>query len=71
MTGRKTLREIREQLAAARAGTAPATDSPQGQKLLEELDRLAAELAQAEGGQNLAGREPQSPDEVVRTSRDS
>ena len=42
MTGRKTLREIREQLAAARANaTAPITD-PAG--VLESLDRLADEL---------------------------
>jgi hypothetical protein len=53
MTGRKTLREIREQLAAARAGAAPPAD-PSG--LLESLDRLADDLGRPPAGEDV--REP-------------
>ena len=47
MTGRKTLREVREQLAAARAQTRPATVTAEAQETLEALDRLADELEAA------------------------
>jgi acyl-CoA reductase-like NAD-dependent aldehyde dehydrogenase len=43
MTGRKTLREIRAQLAAARAGKLPTAETG-AQETLEVLDRLADEL---------------------------
>jgi hypothetical protein len=69
MTGRRTLREIREQLAAAQAGSEPTTDTPQGRKVLEALDRLADEIAPAEDGRPSSGGEPVSPDEAFRASR--
>lgn len=49
MTGRKALREVREQLAAARAGALPAADAA-GQEALEALERLADELDPAKKG---------------------
>lgn len=42
MMGRKTLRQIREQLAAARAGVTPPTANPV--EALESLERIADEL---------------------------
>jgi hypothetical protein len=42
MTGRKTLREIREQLTAAKAAVTPSKADPAA--VLETLDRLADEL---------------------------
>ena len=67
MTGRKTLREIREQLAAARAEALPATDAASAQEALKALDRLADELDPAEDGPGEG--ESQSQDEAGRTKR--
>ena len=50
MTGRKTLREVREQLAAARTGGLPTTDTAAAREALEALDRLADELDPAKNG---------------------
>jgi len=67
MTGRKTLREIRDQLAAARAQTQPTTVSAEARETLEALDRLADELEAANGGGGGA-REPSSQDAAGRTT---
>ncbi len=50
MTGRKTLRQIREQLAAARSGAAAPTTDPA--EVLESLDRFADELGRTAKASN-------------------
>jgi hypothetical protein len=66
MTGRKTLREVREQLAAARAGALPTADAA-AQEAIDALERLADELDPAKEGRS-AG-EPSSQDAAGRTKR--
>ena len=66
MTGRKTLKEIREQLAVARAGTLPTADAA-AQETLEALERLADELESAK--EDRSAGEPSSRDATVRTKR--
>ena len=66
MTGRKTLREIREQLAAARAGAQPTADAS-AQETLEALTRLADELDSAK--EDRSEGEPSSQDTTGRTRR--
>ena len=66
MTGRKTLREVREQLAVARAGGLPTADAS-AQEALEALEHLADELDPAKDGRGEG--KPSSQDAASRTKR--
>ena len=67
MTGRKTLQEVREQLAAARAATLPVADTAKAQETLAALDRLADELDPSKD--DCGAGEPSSQEAVGRTKR--
>lgn len=65
MTGRKTLQQIREQLATARAAAQQATDTPEGREALAALDRLVEELRSARNG--FTESEPSSKEAADQT----